>query len=93
MRIDITDTPPEQGLPLDKVQDLLVRCQGCLRQVAQLVQDNLAAREIAECDLSGHEGMPEDLAGVEQRGELLVRKPIDTDMSPGPAQMAPMPLA
>ena len=81
MGIHIPDAEPKQRLPIYEVEHLLVRGDGYLRQLPQGVQNEIALPQIAESELTGHKGMPEDIPANKERPERRIPAPqvVDPD--------------
>jgi hypothetical protein len=80
MGIHIPDAELKQRLPIYEVEHFLVRSDGCLRQLPQGVQNEIALPEIAESELARHKE-PEDVPADKERPERSIPAPqmVDPD--------------
>src|SRR6266568_1239947 len=81
MGVDIPDTEPEKCVPIDEVKNFLISRAVGSRQVVQGAENELALSEMAQGKLSDHEGMRQNLSGVEEprEGFITGAQVIDPD--------------
>ncbi len=69
MRIDITDPAPEQRMPGNKSENLVIIGKLSFGQIAQCFDNGIALTQAAQCQFADHVGMAQHLSTIQQFGE------------------------
>jgi hypothetical protein len=74
MSVHVADTDSEQPILVDEMQHFVLCGENGLGQNPQSIQDNATLPKITQCEFTDHEGVRQDLPGIQQMHKRLIAR-------------------